>query len=358
MNGDSMARSDPNDAVHSTAGAETLSAIRDRLLASKLLQHLDLETAEKFAVAISPFGTFLRHSVPPVPIVFRGVDRADYGLVPSAFRPECPYRELCPRIHFGDDEAIASKQQIQFELDVLRRFFRFADSQGLPLPEDSQEVRQILNSTTTQASYLDEVVSGEKLWPPSSLLSIMALSQHHGLPTRLLDWSRNPFKAAYFAARKPAQQEVVTGGANLDSRIAVWAMSTDMIEVFSTIPKYKVDGPKHCPVSVITCPGATNVNLRAQEGVFSLYQAKNVPNGPIVDRRPLEIQVCEDMNLREGHDITMFRRFTLPCAEASKLLWILASFGVSAASLFPDLRGAAMAVREENAWKRPRWDTR
>lgn len=351
-----MESTDANDAVHSKPDLDSVGAIRDRLLESKLLHYVDLETAEEFAVAVSPFGPFLRNSVPPSPYLFRGVNRSEYDLVPSAFRAGCPYSQLCPRIHFGTEQ-IDDKQQIEFELDVLARFFRLADSQGLPLPEDSQEVREMLNSAMTQAEYLDAVVVERKPWPPPSLLSLMGLAQHHGLPTRLLDWSRNPFKAAYFAAREAAQG-IMSGEADRTNRIALWAMATDMVDVMSALSKRKVDVPRPFPVKVITSPAATNRNLRAQEGVFSLYQTESCAEAYLVDRRPLEVQACEDIIRPEGHPIAVFRRFSLPGAEAGKLLWILASFGVSAASLFPDFQGASMAVREEALWERPKWDIR
>jgi hypothetical protein len=104
------------------------------------------------------------------------------------------------------------------EMLTLAGFMQIADQAALPLPDysfakNAIAVRQAktaaplnLDSTETR-KFIEEF--GD--WPPSKVLGLLALAQHHGVKTRLLDWSRRANVAAYLAASGGARTRENTG---------------------------------------------------------------------------------------------------------------------------------------------------
>src|SRR5438105_914839 len=44
-------------------------------------------------------------------------------------------------------------------------------------------------------------------FPPANDLEWLAVAQHHGMATRLMDWTENPLAALWFATRNPPEAE-------------------------------------------------------------------------------------------------------------------------------------------------------
>jgi hypothetical protein len=147
--------------------------------------------------------------------------------------------------------------------------------------------------------------------PFPAAYSYMAYLRHHGFPSPLLDWTRSPYVAAYFAFR------------NAERRVAIYLYSErpDNIKSFSNDrPQIKLLGPyiKTHPRHFLQQSTYTICMQFLDTGwQFSSHES-------VFSRLPPPVSSNQDL----------LWKFTLPCAERVKVLDILDRYNLNAFSLF------------------------
>lgn len=177
----------------------------------------------------------------------------------------------------------------------------------------------------------------------------LALMQHHGAPTRLLDWTYSRHVAAYFALSHASRQP--------DADLAIWAVNpawcaTTSGEICSAVGRFLTElskrflrrdteggaskellgGPPLPPCVWPISPFRLNERLTLQKGLFLAPGTVSVPFGE---------NFFSLAGSDSGANVTIF---VLPRAEAPNLARELWNMNLTDATLFPGLDGFARSL--------------
>ena len=185
----------------------------------------------------------------------RGVSNADYELIPSLFR-----------------------HKLATDIDL-------------------RETNMMWLFTSRAKGYLSNF--------PESDLEWLTIAQHHGLPTRLLDWTLSPLVALFFAVCK---------GNEDDGAVYIY-------DIHDFKKESEID-LKSITDIVAFFPSHSTKRVTAQSGMFTVH--------------PTNVQKLE-------HD--QIKKIIVPGKEKRKFLNKLYKYGIHQASLFPGLDGIAEYIK-------------
>jgi hypothetical protein len=181
---------------------------------------------------------------------------------------------------------------------------------------DQKENELIEDFKKTSTPYLPDNFSNN-IW------ELLAIAQHHGLPTRLLDWTTNPLAALWFTVKNGK-------GKNKKDYGSVWFYRAEKEDVITN----EYDSPFNIDRTMVYIPSHVTPRITAQNAVFTVHKYISLHDWFY----KLESNRREKVKLLK---IKIHKDFY---AEFEKQL---DTYGFNEASMFPGLDGVAKYIE----WK-------
>lgn len=142
----------------------------------------------------------------------------------------------------------------------------------------------------------------------NSPIELLAMGQHHGLATRLLDWSYSPLSAAYFASIN-----------NIETDAVLYMYKTNQ-EIDNHSDPFKITG------TPLYKPGTIGQRIISQQGLFTVHSQ---PEYSMLD------------HLQPNDKLV---KIVINKNYAADLAFDLDRYGVNTMTMFPDLDGVAQYI--------------
>lgn len=175
--------------------------------------------------------------------------------------------------------------------------------------------------STMEKLMLDEFKRGSlplTEFKPENNWDWLALAQHHGLPTRLLDWSYSALAALWFAVQNPSKKDEE---GNIQNGV-VWVLA-GRVDDFRT--NTETTDPLSNKITKIFRSTVVSRRISAQAGLFTVHKINK--NGKMIRFE----------TNREFKD--KLTKLVVPYSKFSVLRRQLHVLGVNNSTIFPDIDG-------------------